>query len=146
MPAVWWEAHIVSDTLNVTGVTIPGIPFVIIGHNERLGWGLTNVGTDVQDFFIEHLDASRQRYRVGDEWVPLQVRRHEIRVSGRDERVVFEVRSTRHGGSESDQWREVAAAPDLAPRKLRPEVRTSSAGQPRAPSTRSHARRTGRRS
>ena len=53
MPGVWWEVHVVSDTLNVTGVTIPGIPFIIIGHNERLGWGLTNVGTDVQDFFIE---------------------------------------------------------------------------------------------
>ena len=42
--------------LNVAGVTIPGIPFVIIGHNERIGWGLTNVGADVQDFFVEQLD------------------------------------------------------------------------------------------
>jgi penicillin amidase len=110
MPAVWWEAHIVSNTLNVTGVTIPGIPFVIIGHNERLGWGLTNVGTDVQDFFIERLDASRQRYRVGDQWLPLEVRRHGIPVSGRDEPVLFEVRSTRHGPvMNADQWREVYA-------------------------------------
>ena len=97
MPSVWWEVHVVSDTLNVAGVTIPGIPFVIIGHNARIGWGLTNVGSDVQDFFVEQLDPSRQRYRVGDDWVPLEVRRHEIRVSGRDEPVVFEVRSTRHG-------------------------------------------------
>ena len=72
MPSVWWEAHIVSDTLNVAGVTIPGIPFIVIGHNERIGWGLTNVGADVQDFFVEQLDPSRQRYRVGDEWVPLE--------------------------------------------------------------------------
>jgi penicillin amidase len=123
MPAVWWEAHVVSDTLNVTGVTIPGIPFVIIGHNERLGWGLTNVGTDVQDFFIEHLDASRQRYRVGDEWVPLQVRRHEIRVSGRDERVVFEVRATRHGPVlNPDQWREVYAGDPAGPESLQETV------------------------
>ena len=123
MPAVWWEAHVVSDTLNVTGVTIPGIPFVIIGHNERLGWGLTNVGTDVQDFFIEHLDPSRQRYRVGDEWVPLQVRRHEIRVSGRDERVVFEVRATRHGPVlNPDQWREVYAGDPAGPESLQETV------------------------
>ncbi len=67
MPGVWWEVHVVSDTLNVTGVTIPGIPFIIIGHNERLGWGLTNVGTDVQDFFIERLDPSRRNYRVGED-------------------------------------------------------------------------------
>ena len=108
MPAVWWEVHVVSDTLNVTGVTIPGIPFVVIGHNERLGWGLTNVGTDVQDFFVERLDASRQRYQVGNEWLPLKVRRHEIRVRGRDEAVVFEVRSTRHGPIlNPDRWREI---------------------------------------
>ena len=56
----------VSDTLNVAGVTIPGIPFVIIGHNARVAWGLTNVGADVQDFFVEQLDASRERYRSGD--------------------------------------------------------------------------------
>ena len=59
MPSVWWEVHIVSDTLNVAGVTIPGIPFVVIGHNARIGWGLTNVGADVQDFFVEQLDPSR---------------------------------------------------------------------------------------
>jgi penicillin G amidase len=97
MPSVWWEVHVVSDTLNVAGVTIPGIPFIVIGHNERLGWGLTNVGSDVQDFFVEQLDPSRQRYRIGDEWVPLETRRHEIRVSGREQSVIFDVRSTRHG-------------------------------------------------
>jgi penicillin amidase len=108
MPAVWWEAHIVSNTFNVTGVTIPGIPFVIIGHNERLGWGLTNVGTDVQDFFIERLDAARERYQVGVDWVPLNVRRYEIRVSGQDKPVVFDLRSTRHGPVlNAGSWREL---------------------------------------
>lgn len=108
MPAVWWEVHVVSDTLNVSGVTIPGIPFVIIGHNARIGWGLTNVGTDVQDFFVERLDSARERYQVGNEWHPLDVRRHEIRVSGRDEPVILNVRSTRHGPVlNPTRWREV---------------------------------------
>ena len=108
MPSVWWEVHVVSGSLNVAGVTIPGIPFIVIGHNARIGWGLTNVGSDVQDFFVEQLDPSRQRYRVGDEWVPLEIRRHEIRVSGRDEPLVFEVRSTRHGPvRNADDWHEV---------------------------------------
>jgi penicillin amidase len=108
MPSVWWEVHVVSGSLNVAGVTIPGIPFIIIGHNTRIGWGLTNVGSDVQDFFVEQLDPSRQRYRVGDEWVPLDIRRHEIRVRGRDEPLVFEVRSTRHGPvRNADDWHEV---------------------------------------
>ncbi len=116
MPAVWWEVHVVSDTLNVSGVTIPGIPFIIVGHNERIGWGLTNVGTDVEDFFIEKLDASRQHFQVGDRWVPLKIKRHEIRVSGRDEPVVFEVRSTRHGPIlNPDRWREVYAGDPADP-------------------------------
>ncbi len=110
LPSAWWEVHVVSDTLNVAGVTIPGIPFVVIGHNARIGWGLTNAGADVQDFFVETLDASRQHYRVGDEWVPLQIQRHEIRVSGRDAPVVFDVRSTRHGPVRNpDDWFDVYA-------------------------------------
>jgi penicillin amidase len=108
MPSVWWEVHVVSDTLNVAGVTIPGIPFIVIGHNARIGWGLTNVGADVQDFFVEQLDPSRGFYRVGGDWVPLQMRRHEIRVRGRDAPVIFEVRTTRHGPIRNpDDWYEI---------------------------------------
>jgi penicillin amidase len=108
LPAVWWEVHVVSDTLDVTGVTIPGLPFVIIGHNARLGWGLTNAGTDVQDFFVEQLNPARTHYKVGEDWVPLNVRRHEIRVAGRSEPAIFELRSTRHGPVLNvARWREV---------------------------------------
>ena len=119
LPSVWWEVHVVSDTLNVAGVTIPGIPFVVIGHNARIGWGLTNAGSDVQDFFVETLDPPRQHYRVGDAWVPLQVRRHEIRVSGRDEPVIFEVRSTRHGPIRNPaDWFDVYAGDAPLPAQL----------------------------
>src|SRR5687768_6677964 len=119
MPSVWWEVHVVSDTVNVAGVTIPGIPFIVIGHNERLGWGLTNVGSDVQDFFVEQLDPSRQRYRLGDEWVPLETRRHEIRVSGRDQPVIFDVRSTRHGPVMSAaDWQEAYPGDPALPAQL----------------------------
>jgi penicillin G amidase len=62
----------------------------------------------VQDFFVEQLDSSRQHYRVGDAWVPLHVRRHEIRVSGREKPLMFEVRSTRHGPIlDADDWFDV---------------------------------------
>ena len=69
MPSVWWEVHVSADAdaagpaLNVTGVTIPGIPFVIIGHNDRIGWGVTNSGADVQDF-----TSSVSIRRAGDIW------------------------------------------------------------------------------
>ena len=83
MPSVWWEVHISAGALNVSGVTIPGIPFVIIGHNSRIAWGLTNVGADVQDFYVERLDSSRQKYRSGDAWLPLETTHYDIRVKGR---------------------------------------------------------------
>jgi penicillin amidase len=108
MPSVWWEVHVVSDTLNVAGVTIPGIPFVIIGHNERIAWGLTNAGADVQDFYVETLDASRMRYLARESWLPLQIDRHDIGVRGKDQPIRFEVFSTRHGPVQSaDGWREL---------------------------------------
>ena len=119
MPSVWWEVHVIAGSLNVAGVTIPGIPFVVIGHNARIGWGLTNVGSDVQDFFVEQLDPSRRRYRVGDEWRPLEIRRHEIRVSGRDEPLVFEVRTTRHGPvRNAEDWYEAYAGDPELPSQL----------------------------
>ena len=119
MPSVWWEVHVVSETLNVSGVTIPGIPFIIIGHNARVAWGLTNVGADVQDFFIEQLDASRARYRSGDDWLPLTVRRHEIRVSGRSEPIVFVVRSTRHGPVlNASDWQDVQPGESMQTQEL----------------------------
>ena len=108
MPSVWWEVHITSDTLDVAGATIPGIPFVIIGHNARIAWGLTNVGADVQDFFRETLDSTRQKYLADGAWVPLDVRRHEIRVRGRREPIRFEVRSTRNGAvMNPEAWRDL---------------------------------------
>jgi len=116
MPSVWWEVQIESVTdipdgrkLHVAGVTIPGIPFVLIGHNERIGWGLTNVGADVQDFYVERLDEKRTRYRVGNEWLPLQVEHHVIRIRGKARGLEYDVRRTRHGAVlNTEDWRDLA--------------------------------------
>lgn len=119
IPSVWWEAHLTSATFDVAGVTIPGIPFIVIGHNARVGWGLTNAGADVQDFFVERLDPSRKNYRVGDQWVPLEIRQHVIRVKGRNAPLIFEVRSTRHGPVRNrDDWHEVYAGDAALPEQL----------------------------
>ena len=112
MPSVWWEVHVSADgdaagsALNVSGVTIPGIPFVIIGHNERIGWGLTNVGADVQDFYVERLDPSRQKYLNNDAWVPFHTVHYDIQVKGRHDPIPFDVRETHHGPvMNADDWR-----------------------------------------
>jgi len=82
-PSVWYELHLVAAGLDVIGVTIPGVPFVIIGHNRRIAWGFTNSGADVQDLALERLDVPRKRYMSSSGWQPAKVTRVEIPVRGR---------------------------------------------------------------
>ena len=57
MPNLWYEAHLHSGNLDVAGVTLPGMPYVIVGHNERIAWGFTNVGPTVTDVYVENFNA-----------------------------------------------------------------------------------------
>jgi penicillin amidase len=95
-PGVWYEMHLVAAGLDVVGVSIPGAPFVIIGHNNRVAWGLTNTGADVQDLYVERIDIARRRYLSGGQWVPVDVTTTSIPVRGEESRP-FEVWRTRHG-------------------------------------------------
>jgi penicillin G amidase len=113
MPSLWYEVHLVAAELDVAGATIPGTPFVLIGHNASIAWGLTNTGADVVDFYIEDVDFPGRRYRVGDGWRPLDVERVEIGVRGRSTPDAFEVFRTRHGPLVATEasWEDV---PDFA--------------------------------
>jgi penicillin G amidase len=97
MPSIWYEAHVVAAGLDVAGVTLPGAPFVIIGHNNRLAWGLTNTGADVVDFYIEDVDMSTRTYLYRGERLPLGVVSTEIGIRGQTRPEAFDVFSTRHG-------------------------------------------------
>src|SRR6186997_3134025 len=57
-PPVWYFAQLSAPGLNVIGATLPGVPGVILGRNERIAWGFTNTGPDVQDLYIEKLDSA----------------------------------------------------------------------------------------
>ncbi|HWR37117.1 MAG TPA: penicillin acylase family protein [Clostridia bacterium] len=95
LPNVWYEAHLQAGEIDVAGVTLPGLPFVIVGHNQRVAWGFTNVGPDVEDVFVENLNE-RGEYQTPDGWKPADRRQEIIRVkNGRD--VTLEVEVTRHG-------------------------------------------------
>ncbi len=103
-PAIWFENHLNCDGLNVTGVTFPGIPGVVAGHNEHVGWGFTNGFADVQDLFNEHLRKSPDgglEYEYCGEWLPAQVTREEIRIKGQASETLERVQ-TRHGPVISD--------------------------------------------
>ena len=62
IPAAWYQVHLKAPGLDVTGVSLPGVPCVIVGHNQRIAWGVTNLGFDVQDLYIEKIDPQTGRY------------------------------------------------------------------------------------
>jgi penicillin G amidase len=95
MPNLWYEAHLRSGDFDVVGVTLPGYPFVIVGHNRRLAWGFTNIGPTVQDAYIESFNASGQ-YLTPAGWKQADVRREVIHVKGQPD-VALDVEITRHG-------------------------------------------------
>jgi penicillin G amidase len=95
MPNLWYEVHLRSGDFDVVGVSLPGLPFVIVGHNQRIGWGFTNVGPTVEDLFVETLNENGQ-YQTPRGWRNLDRRREVIHVKGdRDEQL--DILSTRHG-------------------------------------------------
>ncbi|HJZ46875.1 MAG TPA: penicillin acylase family protein [Roseiflexaceae bacterium] len=98
VPSLWYENHLSGGDIHVTGASLPGLPCVVIGHNERVAWGLTNGENDVQDLFIERFDpADPTRYEFQGAWEQATVVREQIAVKGRPEPAIEEVRITRHG-------------------------------------------------
>ncbi|MDJ0948690.1 MAG: penicillin acylase family protein [Alphaproteobacteria bacterium] len=96
-PGLWYLVRIETPELAVTGGTVPGVPFVILGHNRRIAWGFTTTNGDQQDLFIEKLDpADPSRYLTPDGPQPFVTRTEVIRVRG-DADVAMTVRETRHG-------------------------------------------------
>lgn len=95
LPNLWYEAHLKSGSLDVTGVTLPGMPFVIVGHNQRIAWGFTNIGPTVTDGFIENFDA-QGAYQTPQGWRQPEHRAEVIHVKGQSD-LTLDVRTTRHG-------------------------------------------------
>jgi penicillin amidase len=97
IPPIWYEIHLTAPGFNAKGVTLPGAPLIVIGHNDRIAWGFTNNGADVQDLYIETFNpAASDEYRVNGAWVKAQVFDEAIRVKGQlDEHLKVVV--TRHG-------------------------------------------------
>jgi penicillin amidase len=103
MPSIWYEVGLhctPKDTLcpfDVTGYSFAGTPGVIIGHNDKIAWGFTNVGPDVQDLYIEKINPQNpDQYEVNGQWVDMEIVQEVIQVAG-GEPVPLTVRYTRHG-------------------------------------------------
>ena len=97
MPSIWYEVGLHAPGWDVAGFSFAGVPGVIVGHNEHIAWGVTNVGPDVQDLFIEKINPSNpNQYEFEGEWLDMEIIDEVISVNG-GEPVELTVRLTHHG-------------------------------------------------
>ena len=102
-PSIWHMVHLSAPGVHVAGVGTAGLPGVILGHNDRIAWGFTNVGPDVQDLYIEKFNPDNpKQYQTPSGWQDAIIRREEIKVrkaigSAEHDIVTHEVTVTRHG-------------------------------------------------
>lgn len=81
MPSIWYAVRLRGDRLRVDGMTIPGLPVVVLGKNDRIAWGATSMMADTQDLFLEQVDiADPSRYRHGDQVQPFETRTEVIQI------------------------------------------------------------------
>ncbi|MGD6993431.1 penicillin acylase family protein [Sutcliffiella horikoshii] len=96
-PSIWYETHLQSPELNVSGVIFAGIPGIILGRNETISWGVTNVGPDVQDLYIEKRNPdNKHEFLYNDKWEPAEIIEEKIFIKD-EEAQDYEVVVTRHG-------------------------------------------------
>jgi penicillin G amidase len=96
-PSIWYETELKTSDMNVTGVIFAGVPGIIIGHNNHIAWGVTNVGPDVQDLYIEKRNPENpNEFLHNGNWEKAKVVNEDINVKG-GKTVPFNVTITRHG-------------------------------------------------
>ncbi|MEO8595967.1 MAG: penicillin acylase family protein [Candidatus Solibacter sp.] len=83
LPGIWYMTHLEAPGFNVSGVALPGAPGIIVGHNQRIAWGITNLHFDVQDLYIEKIDDRTGRYLFKGQMMQARAEREIIRVKDR---------------------------------------------------------------
>lgn len=107
-PAVWYFAHLSAPGFEAIGATLPGVPGIVLGRNQRIAWGFTNTSPDVQDLYIERVDAAGQ-VLTPHGWQKIAARSEVIKVKGQPD-VTLTVRESRHGPLISDVFMPAAEA------------------------------------
>ncbi len=97
-PSIWYEIAMTDPELALAGFSFPGIPGVVIGHNDHVAWSFTYAYADTQDLFVERADPTDlRRFEYQGRFEPATFRRESITVKGRADPVVIDVAVTRHG-------------------------------------------------
>ncbi|MFQ6089320.1 MAG: penicillin acylase family protein [Candidatus Methanofastidiosia archaeon] len=105
-PSVWYQAHLNGAGFNTYGVMFPGVPGIIIGRNEHIAWGFTNVGADVEDLYLEKINPKNpHQYWYIDRWEEMQVIEERIGFKGENglQYLEKEILITRHGPVVSEE-------------------------------------------
>ncbi|WP_297094370.1 penicillin acylase family protein [uncultured Draconibacterium sp.] len=85
-PGIWYQMHqVVEGKINVTGLVVPGQPFVICGHNDSIAWGMTNVMVDDLDFYAEKLNEDSTKYWFDGAWHDLKIKKEIIKTKEGEE-------------------------------------------------------------
>lgn len=95
IPGFFYEAHVRTPEFEIAGGMVPGLPFIAVGHNTQIAWGMTSLHADAGDYFAETLNETKTAVQFQGEWVPLETR--EITLQGRFSSQTFEVPYTPHG-------------------------------------------------
>jgi len=96
VPNLWYIADLRAPGYHAAGVTLPGVPYVIEGHNEHIAWGITALMGDAQDLYLERTDGKGNYERNGASWQPLTTYHEVIHVrAGRDQQLTVQL--TNHG-------------------------------------------------
>lgn len=118
LPSVWYQMGLHCTTVDascpydVSGFTFSGMPGVVIGHNQDISWGMTNLGADVTDLYLQKV--SDGKYLYDGKQVPYRTRKETIKVAGGKSRKIT-VRETNNGPIISDRDKELRKVGDEAP-------------------------------
>jgi len=100
LPSLWYQAHLCGDGIDVTGITLPGFPGIVAGHNRHIAWGATTTGGDIQDIYIEKLNpANAGEYLFKGKYEPFKVvsERIYLKTGNGKKYVDVKVLISRHG-------------------------------------------------
>ena len=95
-PGRWYAAVIKSGNETCAGVSLPGVPGIVIGKNDNISWALTNVMADDADFYVEKLDSTKKKYQYNGAWKDLVTLKETIKVKKSSD-VKFEIKLTHRG-------------------------------------------------